>query len=87
MFTMRGTRTAARFVDHVRGYLDVLEWVSPDPAATIPAPGTSTASTADAGVSPATVAALGGRDGLCVPRAVTSFDPGGGPPREVTLRG
>ncbi len=24
---------AARFVDHVRGYLDVLEWMSPDPAA------------------------------------------------------
>jgi hypothetical protein len=44
------------------------------------------ASTADAGVSPATVAALGGRDGLRVPRSVTSFDPGGGPPREVTLR-
>ena len=44
------------------------------------------ASTADAGVSPAIVAALGGRDGLRVPRAVTSFDPGGGPPREVTLR-
>ena len=44
------------------------------------------ASTADPGVSPATVAALGGRDGLRVPQAVTSFDPGGGPPREVTLR-
>ncbi len=27
---------AARFVDHVRGYLDVLEWVSPDPAAPPP---------------------------------------------------
>jgi hypothetical protein len=44
------------------------------------------ADTADPGVSPATVAALGGRDGLRVPRTVTSFDPGGGPPREVTLR-
>ena len=44
------------------------------------------ASTFDPGVSPATVAALGGRDGLRVPPAVTSFDPGGGPPREVTLR-
>ena len=29
---------AARFVDHVRGYLDVLEWVSPDPAAPLPVP-------------------------------------------------
>ncbi len=29
---------AARFVDHVRGYLDVLEWVSPDPAAPLPGP-------------------------------------------------
>ena len=28
---------AARFVDHVRGYLDVLDWVSPDPAAPPPA--------------------------------------------------
>ena len=44
------------------------------------------ASTADPGVSPATVAGLGGRDGLRVPSAVTSFDPGGGPPVEVTLR-
>jgi hypothetical protein len=44
------------------------------------------ASTADPGVSPAVVAALGGRDGLRVPQVVTSFDPGGGPPREVTLR-
>jgi hypothetical protein len=44
------------------------------------------ADTADPGVSPATVAALGARDGLRVPQAVTSFDPGGGPPREVTLR-
>ena len=30
--------------------------------------------------------ALGERGGLRVPRSVTSFDPGGGPPREVTLR-
>jgi hypothetical protein len=44
------------------------------------------ASTADPGVSAATVAALGDRDGLRVPGSVTSFDPGGGPPREVTLR-
>jgi hypothetical protein len=44
------------------------------------------ASTADPGVSPATVAALGGRDGLRVPPTVTSYDPGGGPPAEVTLR-
>ena len=44
------------------------------------------ASTADPGVSPATVAALGARDGLRVPQTVTSFDPGGGPPCEVTLR-
>ena len=42
---------AARFVDHVRGYLDVLEWVSPDPAATLPAPGTASAGAADAGTS------------------------------------
>jgi hypothetical protein len=42
--------------------------------------------TADPGVSPATVAALAARDGLRVPPTVTSFDPGGGPPREVTLR-
>lgn len=44
------------------------------------------ASTADPGIAPAVVAALGERDGLRVPRSVTSFDPGGGPPREVTLR-
>jgi Transglutaminase-like superfamily len=44
------------------------------------------ASTADPAVSPATVAALSDRDGLRVPRVVTRFDPGGGPPREVTLR-
>jgi hypothetical protein len=44
------------------------------------------ASTADPGMSPAVVAGLGGRDGLRVPQAVTSFDPGGGPPAEVTLR-
>jgi Transglutaminase-like superfamily len=44
------------------------------------------ASTADPGVSPAAVAALGGRDGLRVPQVVTRFDPYGGPPREVMLR-
>ncbi len=41
---------------------------------------------ADSGVSPDVVAALAGRDGLRVPATVTSFDPYGGPPREVTLR-
>ncbi|HXQ31234.1 MAG TPA: membrane-bound lytic murein transglycosylase MltF [Steroidobacteraceae bacterium] len=29
---------AARFVDHVRGYLDVIEWMSPDPATPPPGP-------------------------------------------------
>jgi membrane-bound lytic murein transglycosylase F len=41
---------AARFVDHIRGYLDVLEWMSPDPAAPGPgatAPDTRSASAAD----------------------------------------
>jgi hypothetical protein len=42
--------------------------------------------TADPGVSPGDVAALAARDGLRVPATVTSFDPYGGPPREVTLR-
>jgi hypothetical protein len=41
---------------------------------------------ADPRVSPDVVAALAGRDELRVPAAVTSFDPYGGPPREVTLR-
>ena len=41
---------------------------------------------ADPGVSPAVVAALADRDELRVPATVTSFDPYGGPPREVTLR-
>jgi hypothetical protein len=40
----------------------------------------------DPGVAPDAVAALAARDGLRVPPAVTSFDPRGGPPREVTLR-
>jgi hypothetical protein len=38
------------------------------------------------GISPDAVAALAGRDELRVPATVTSFDPYGGPPREVTLR-
>ena len=41
---------------------------------------------ADPGVSPDIVAALADRDELRVPATVTSFDPYGGPPREVTLR-
>ena len=41
---------------------------------------------ADAGVSSDVVAALADRDELRVPSTVTSFDPYGGPPREVTLR-
>jgi hypothetical protein len=44
------------------------------------------ARTADPGFSADDIAALAGRDGLRVPAAVTSFDPYGGPPREVTLR-
>ena len=35
--------------------------------------------------SPDAVAALGGRDGLRVPPMVTSFDPTGGPPRQVDV--
>ena len=42
--------------------------------------------TVDPGVSPDAVAALADRDELSVPATVTSFDPYGGPPREVTLR-
>jgi hypothetical protein len=38
------------------------------------------------GVSPDVVAALADRGELRVPATVTSFDPYGGPPREVTLR-
>ena len=38
------------------------------------------------GVSPGVVTALADRDELRVPATVTSFDPYGGPPREVTLR-
>jgi hypothetical protein len=41
---------------------------------------------ADSGVSSDVVAALAGREELRVPATVTSFDPYGGPPREVTLR-
>jgi Transglutaminase-like superfamily len=44
------------------------------------------ARTADPGVPPDIVAALAGREGLRVPATVTSFDPYGGPPREVVLR-
>lgn len=42
--------------------------------------------TAGPAVSPDDVAALAARDGLRIPPAVTSFDPYGGPPREVSLR-
>jgi hypothetical protein len=45
------------------------------------------ARTAGPEVSPDDVTALAGRDGLRVPPTVTRFDPYGGPPREVTLRG
>jgi hypothetical protein len=41
---------------------------------------------ADPGISSDVVAALADRDVLRVPSTVTSFDPYGGPPREVTLR-
>ena len=41
---------------------------------------------ADPGVSPDVIAALADRDELRVPATVTSFDPYGGPPREVALR-
>jgi hypothetical protein len=41
--------------------------------------------TADAGIDPDTVTALGRRDGLRVPPAVTRFDPNGGPPRQVDV--
>jgi membrane-bound lytic murein transglycosylase F len=39
---------AARFVDHVRGYLDVIEWMSPDPATPPPGPEASPATAAAA---------------------------------------
>ena len=48
--------------------------------------GESCAHPADPAVSPDVAAALAGRDELRVPATVTSFDPYGGPPREVTLR-
>jgi hypothetical protein len=41
--------------------------------------------TADPDCDPAVLAELGARDGLRVPRTVTSFDPMGGPPREVDV--
>jgi hypothetical protein len=41
---------------------------------------------ANPGVSSDVVAALAGREELRVPATVASFDPYGGPPREVTLR-
>jgi hypothetical protein len=41
--------------------------------------------TADPAVAPAVLAELGGRDGLRVPPTVTSFDPAGGPPRQVDV--
>jgi hypothetical protein len=44
------------------------------------------AHTAGPGASPDAVPALADRDELSVPATVTSFDPYGGPPREVTLR-
>ncbi len=47
--------------------------------------------TADPGIAASTLAGVGARDGLRVPPAVTSFDPNGGPARQVdvsrTLRG
>jgi hypothetical protein len=44
------------------------------------------AHSADPGVSPDVVAALADRDELRVPATVTSFNPHGDAPREVTLR-
>ena len=41
--------------------------------------------TADPAVTPGILAELGGRDGLGVPATVTSFDPNGGPPRQVDV--
>jgi hypothetical protein len=41
--------------------------------------------TADPAVAPDVLAELGTRDGLRVPATVTSFDPGGGPPRQVDV--
>jgi hypothetical protein len=41
--------------------------------------------TADSRVSPGTLAGAGARDGLRVPPVVTSFDPNGGPPRQVDV--
>jgi hypothetical protein len=41
--------------------------------------------TADPAVTPEVLAALSGRDGLRVPAEVTSFAPGGGPPRQVDV--
>jgi len=43
------------------------------------------ARTADPGTSPDVLAELGERDGLRVPPVVTSFDPTGGPPRQVAV--
>ncbi len=41
--------------------------------------------TADSGAAPGVLAELGSRDGLRVPPVVTSFDPNGGPPRQVDV--
>ena len=41
--------------------------------------------TADSGIAASTLAEVGARDGLRVPPAVTSFDPNGGPPRQVDV--
>lgn len=41
--------------------------------------------TIDPDVDPGVLAALGARDGLAVPPEVTSFDPMGGPPRQVDV--
>ena len=41
--------------------------------------------TADPAATQATLAELAGRDGLRVPPVVTSFDPVGGPPRQVDV--
>ena len=43
------------------------------------------AATADSGIPPSVPAELGSRDGLRVPPVVTSFDPGGGPDRQVDV--
>ena len=43
------------------------------------------ATTGDPGSDPGVLAGIGARDGLRVPPVVTSFDPNGGPPRQVDV--